>query len=78
MLLTSPAVVLPSDPKTTKLLTQQERELVLYNFSLHEYGNDYEERKFTQWEAFKMCILDIKTWMMTGILSTLCSSFALQ
>lgn len=67
---------MPSSPRTTKLLNEQERELVLYNFSVHDYGNDDEEQKFTQWESFKMCILDIKTWMMMGMLSTLCASFS--
>lgn len=67
-------MTLPSNPRTTKLLSEQERELVLYNFSLHEYGNDFEQQTFTQWESFKMCVLDIKSWMMVGILSTTCLS----
>lgn len=71
-------VVLPSNPRTTKLLSEPERELVLYNLSRYEYGNDYEQQEYTHWESFKMCVLDIKTWFLCGIVSITCGYSALQ
>lgn len=63
------AIILPSNPRTTRLLNEVERDLVLYHFELDDCTTDATDERVGNWEAFMMTIKDAKTWMFTGILS---------
>lgn len=64
--------VLPDMPSNSKMLTDLEREVILYKIR-SETGQDDSDNisEESYWGAFKLCVSDIKVWACVGILSWL-------
>lgn len=65
-------LVLPDMPHNSKMLTELEKEVLLYKIRC-ETGEDDSDNinEETYWGAFKLCVADIKVWACVGILSWL-------
>lgn len=64
--------VLPDMPQNSKMLTELEREVLLYKIRC-ETGEDDSDtiNEESYWGAFKLTVTDIKVWACVGILSWL-------
>lgn len=64
--------VLPDMPHNSKMLTDLEKEVLLYKIRC-ETGEDDSDNinEESYWGAFKLCVSDIKVWACVGILSWL-------
>ncbi|PSK35846.1 hypothetical protein C7M61_004328 [Candidozyma pseudohaemuli] len=67
--------ILPDMPHNSKMLSDFEKDVVLYKIRCETGQDDSdEENQETYWGAFKLAISDIKVWACTGILSWLVSA----
>ncbi|KAM9897139.1 hypothetical protein OXX79_007058 [Metschnikowia pulcherrima] len=64
--------VLPDMPQNSKMLSELEKEVLLYKIRA-ETGEDDSDtiNEEGYWGAFKLCVSDIKVWACVGILSWL-------
>lgn len=64
--------VLPDMPHNSKMLTELEKDVLLYKIRC-ETGEDDSDNinEESYWGAFKLCVSDIKVWACVGILSWL-------
>lgn len=65
-------LVLPDLPHNSKLLTEREREVLLYKIRCETGEEDNDSiNEESAWGAFKLCVSDIKVWACVGIVSWL-------
>lgn len=67
--------VLPNFPRTTKWLTEEERQLAVYRLE-EDIGEDdwVSSEKQTFFHGLKLALVDIKTWILTVLLLSIVSS----
>jgi MFS family permease len=69
--------ILPNFPRTTKWLTEEERQLAVYRL-LEDVGEDdwTSSENQTFFHGLKLALLDVKTWILTIMLLANVSRYA--
>ena len=67
------AFILPNSPQKVKIHTELERDWVDYNFRKDQGQSDSSEET-TAGKGFYLAVIDVKTWMLMGVLSTVSAS----
>lgn len=61
------AFILPSSPATCPMLSDTERELLLWRIKTEQGASDKKD-ELSAFQAFSLALVDPKTWCLIGIL----------